>query len=68
MCKFCTQPDNAFVPLNDTAAYSGIEMSLNCQGMLKVRYYGSGSIRYESQDIVNIRHCPACGREFEKDE
>lgn len=68
MCKFCTQPDNAFTPLNDTAAYSGIEMSLNSQGMLRVRYYGSKSIRYESQDIVNIKCCSVCGRAFEKDE
>lgn len=65
MCQYCENENNDFVVLNDTKDYSGIEMAINCQGMLRVRYYMYNGIdRFESQDILNIKNCPMCGRKF----
>lgn len=65
MCKYCEANNNDFVIINDTKEYSGIEMAINRQGMLRVRYYTHNEIdRFESQDILNVKHCPICGREF----
>ena len=64
-CKYCGEKDNGFVLLNETTDYSGIEMSLNRQGMLRARYYEQG--KYDlwfSEDIVNINFCPICGRKL----
>lgn len=36
-CPYCESGTNDFVPMNQTAEYSGIEMSVNRQGMLRVR-------------------------------
>ena len=63
-CKYCSRSDNDFVPLNDTVKYSGIEMSLNRQGMLRTRYYDDSSHIWLSEDIVNISFCPICGRKL----
>ena len=35
-CPYCESGTNDFVPMNQTAEYSGIEMSVNRQGMLRV--------------------------------
>lgn len=64
MCKFCEADNNDFVLLNDTRVYSGIELAINRQGMLRVRYYDDYSQVWFSEDIVNIKHCPICGRKF----
>jgi hypothetical protein len=64
-CKYCDRKDNDFVSLNDTVDYSGIEMSLNKQGMLRTRYYERS--KYDlwfMQDMVNINFCPMCGRKL----
>ena len=66
MCKCCEHENNDFVLLNETADYSGLEMSLNRQGMLRVRYYEDISRVWFSEDIVNIKFCPICGREFKR--
>ena len=64
-CKYCNRKDNDFVPLNKTIDYSGLEMSLNRQGMLRVRYYEQGKYDlWYSEDIVNINFCPICGRKL----
>lgn len=63
-CKYCGRKDNDFVLLNETTDYSCIEMSLNRQGMLRVRYYDDSSHIWFSEDIVNINFCPMCGRKF----
>lgn len=74
MCKYCESRD--FTPLNSTTDYSGIEMSLNDQGILRVRsssIHESGTnakvtrnqYLFDSQDIVNIKYCPMCGRRFD---
>lgn len=65
-CPYCESDTNAFEPLNETIDYSGIEMSLNRQGMLRVRTYflmTDGRI-FDSQDVINIKFCPMCGRKF----
>ena len=62
-CAYCEGKDNRFVGLNQSTEYSGIEMAVNRQGMLRVRvldYCGS----FTTQDIVNIKYCPECGREL----
>ena len=65
MCKCEQNRYGDFVVINGTKEYSGIEMAINCQGMLRVRYYMYNDIdRFESQDILNVKHCPLCGRKF----
>lgn len=63
-CKLCNRKDNDFVPLNDTTDYSGIEIALNRQGMLRIRYYDDSSHIWYSEDIVNVKFCPICGRKL----
>lgn len=63
-CKYCSGSDNDFVILNETSEYSGVEMSLNRQGMLRARYYGDNDIWF-SQEIVNIKFCPICGAKMD---
>ena len=63
MCKYCETDNNDFVIINDTRTYSGIEFSINRQGMLRVRYYEDLSNEWISEDIINIKYCPFCGKE-----
>lgn len=63
-CDYCGGKDNSFVPMNQNKEYSGIEMALNRQGMLRVRAGCAQNGDFETQDIVNIRYCPLCGRNF----
>ena len=67
-CKFCGRKDNDFVLLNKTIDYSGIEMSLNRQGMLRTRYYEDSSRIWFSEDIINVGFCPICGRKLTEEE
>lgn len=65
MCQYCEPRScNDFVTMNQTVEYSGIELAVNCQGMLRARYYDLNGDTFEVQDIVNIKHCPLCGRKF----
>jgi hypothetical protein len=65
MCQYCElRNNNDFVAMNQTMEYSGIELAINCQGMLRARYYDINGDTFESQDIVNIKRCPMCGRKF----
>jgi len=64
MCKYCEHEDNDFVVFNDTQEYSGMEIALNRQGMLRVRYYDDYTRVWFSEDIINIKFCPKCGRKF----
>lgn len=62
-CPFCSDTDNGFIRINDTVEYSGIEMCMNRQGMFRVRVYDE-SEHFGSQDSINIKYCPFCGRSF----
>lgn len=42
-CLYCENDTNDFVGLNQTVDYSGIEMSVNRQGCLRVRTYPEGT-------------------------
>ena len=65
MCQYCEPRScNDFVTMNQTVEYSGIELAVNCQGMLRARYYDLNGDTFEVQDIVNIKYCPLCGRKF----
>lgn len=63
-CNHCIPNNHDFISLNDTVEYSGIEMAINDQGMLRIRVYEEGKLI--TQDIVNINYCPICGRIFNK--
>ena len=64
-CRYCQSEDNNFVTLNETVDYSGIEMALNRQGMLRVRYSDyPDDLPWESEDILNVNFCPICGRKL----
>lgn len=68
-CPVCDSKDNDFSVINHTTENSGIEISINRQGMLRVRYYPKiDGERYhyvfETQDIINLKYCPICGRKF----
>ena len=56
---------SAMIVENQTAEYSGIEMSVNRQGMLRVRVLDDDG-GFTTQDIVEIRSCPLCGKRFVK--
>ena len=65
MCQYCEPRScNDFVPMNQTVEYSGIELAVNCLGMLRARYYDLNGDNFVAQDMVNIKHCPLCGRKF----
>lgn len=64
MCKYCNANNNDFVTINNSKEYSGIEMAINRQGMLRVRYYEGDGWGFKTQDILNIKNCPMCGRKF----
>ena len=59
-CPYCDAETNDFVPINQSVEYSGIEIALNRQGMLRVRVYESGQETFTTQDIVEIKYCPNC--------
>ena len=67
-CPYCDAETNDFIPLNQTVEYSGIEIALNRQGMLRVRVYESGQETFTTQDIVEIKCCPNCGCKMDKEE
>lgn len=69
-CPYCESATNDFLPINQTIEYSGIEMALNRQGMLRVRVLDcsdeSPTIGLLTQDVVEIKFCPLCGKRFIK--
>ena len=64
-CPYCDAKTNDFIPINQTVEYSGIEIALNRQGMLRVRVYESGQETFTAQDIVEIKCCPNCGAKMD---
>ena len=65
ICQYCKADTNDFVLLNETTDYSGIEISLNRQGILRIRYYEPYEKLFSSQDFINVKFCPICGRKFD---
>jgi hypothetical protein len=65
-CPYCEHENNDFITLNQTAEYSGIEIAMNRQGMLRVRCCGENTETFQTQDIVEIKYCPLCGKKIEK--
>ena len=60
-CPYCESGTNDFVPMNQAVEYSGIEMAVNRQGMLRVRVLDDDG-SFTTQDIIEIRNCPLCGK------
>ena len=65
MCPYCENQNNDFVPMNQTVEYSGIEIAINRQGMLRTRVFDDNK-DLVTQDIVEIKYCPLCGKLFKK--
>lgn len=63
-CPYCDTINNDFVAMNQTVEYSGIELAMNRQGMLRARYYDVNGDTFETQDIVEIKYCPMCGKQI----
>ena len=63
-CPYCEENDNGFVILNETKDYSGIEVGMNKQGIMRVRFGYADCALFESQDVINIKYCPMCGRKL----
>ena len=59
-CPYCESGTNDIVPMNQAVEYSGIEMAVNRQGMLRVRVLDNDG-SFTTQDIIEIRNCPLCG-------
>ena len=64
-CPYCESGTNGFVPMNQAVEYSGIEMAVNRQGMLRVRVLDNDG-GFTTQDIIEIRNYPLCGKRFMK--
>ena len=64
-CPYCEATSNDFSVVNQTSEYSGIEIALNRQGMLRARVLDS-YCKFSTQDIVEIKYCPLCGKLFKK--
>lgn len=64
-CSYCESETNDFVPMNQNVECSGIEMAVNRQGMLRVRVLDDDG-SFTTQDIIEIRNCPLCGKRFMK--
>lgn len=64
-CQYCRERNNDFVLLNDTGMYSGVYFEINRQGMLRVRVFNDEMDGFVTQDILNVKYCPMCGREFD---
>lgn len=64
-CSYCEAKENNFIPANQTVDYSGIEIAINRQGLLRTRVFNeTGDL--VTQDIVEIRYCPLCGKKFRR--
>lgn len=70
-CPYCENKTKSFLPINQTVEYSGIEIALNRQGLLRVRVLdcsgGEPTIRLVTQDVVELKNCPLCGKRFVKE-
>lgn len=64
-CPYCESTFNDFVAVNQTSEYSGIEISLNRQGILRTRVLDSHG-GFTTQDVIEIKYCPLCGKTFKK--
>ena len=64
-CPYCEATSHDVSVVNQTSEYSGIEIALNRQGMLRARVLDSYG-KFSTQDIVEIKYCPLCGKLFKK--
>lgn len=65
MCKYCECENNDFILLNDTNMYSGVDIEINRQGMLRIRVFNDEYGGFVTEDILNLKYCPICSRRFE---
>ena len=62
-CQFCNSDAKpGFISLNQTVDYSGIEIAMNKNGILRTRYFPEADKNFIAQDIINIKFCPICGK------
>ena len=65
-CPYCETINNDFMVMNQTVEYSRIELAMNRQGMLRTRCYDVSGDSFETQDIIEIKYCPMCGKQIVK--
>lgn len=63
-CPYCESGTNDFVQMNQDIEFTGIEMSLDRFGELRVRTYTDTDDYFDSQSIIEIKYCPFCGKRF----
>ena len=64
-CSYCNAEHNDFIVLNnETRFISNIEISLNKQGMLRVRCDEGDGWQWITQDIIGVNFCPMCGKKI----
>ena len=66
LCNFCSGSSSEFRRLNNTALYSGIEMAMDTGGLFRVRVLTDNGESFTTQEIIQMRYCPACGRKFRR--
>jgi len=65
-CPYCEITNDDFQPVNQSVEYSGIEISLNRKGLMRIRTYLNDSEIFDAQDTVELKYCPLCGKQFNK--
>lgn len=63
-CPYCEAGNNDFQSVNQGKEYTGIEMTLSRLGTLRTRIYDGD--RLITQDTVEFKYCPLCGKKFTK--
>lgn len=80
-CSYCESETNDFVSMNQTVEYSGIEMAVNRQGMLRVRVFDKEVPDMEKRTIwvkpscftpgfemiIPVPHVSVCGSQIRED-
>lgn len=65
-CPYCECSNDDFQQVNQSVEYSGIEISLNRRGLLRIRTYLNDKEIFDAQDITELKYCPLCGKQFNK--
>lgn len=65
MCEYCSIETKGFTMINTTSDYSFIEVSVSSMGYIRCRaYYDNDCNIPPTQEIVEIKYCPMCGRKI----
>lgn len=66
-CIICDNKTKSFTQVNQTSDFSGIEISIDGEGLLRVRTYNNvKQMIFENQDFIKLTYCPFCGEKFKE--